>query len=282
MKKINKLLVIAILILASCERVDSSKINITLREKVLEDTILNACYKIYPPNVIKDSTGKLKGIFVETLEQAAKDLGLSVRWEAEVDYQTVIADLNSDKFDIFGGSVWANPKRAKGAFFSTPLSYSKLYVYSRANDSRFDNMISYDELNNDKFIFALIQGGTGEGIRKNMFNNARSHSIDAKASFSVSFVDIVANKADLVIAEPYQANLFLKANPGSIKQLNIINPITVYGNCFMFKSGEVEFEHMLNAELQSLINSGFVDELIKKYEDVPNSFGRPGKSFSTN
>lgn len=272
----------ATMLLASCDRVDSSKINSNLRDKVLKDTIINACYKIYPPNCIKDSTGKLHGIFVETLEQAAKDLGLSVKWEAEVDYQTVIADLNANKFDIFGGSVWANPKRAKSAFFSTPLSYSKLYVYSRANDNRFDKMTSYDQLNDDKYIFALIQGGTGEGIRKNMFKNSRSHSIDAKSSFSVSFVDIVANKADLVIAEPYQANLYLKANPGTIKQIGIINPITVYGNCYMFNSGEIEFEHMLNAELQSLINSGFVDDLIKKYEDVPNSFGRPAKSFSTN
>ena len=281
MKHILTFLIVAII--ASCNSVDSTKVIPNLRDKVVKDTVIRACYKIYPPSCMKDSaTGKLKGIFVETLEQAAKDLGLSVKWEAEVDYQTVIADLNADKFDIFGGSVWANPKRAKGAYLSTPLSYSKLFVYARANDKRFDNINSYSQLNDDKYIFALIQGGTGEGIRKNMFPKSRAQSIDAKASFSVSFVDIVANKSDLVISEPYQANLYLKSNPGSIKQLNIINPITVYGNCFMFKSGEVEFENMLNVELQSLINSGFVDDLIKKYEEIPNSFARPAKSFSLN
>ena len=153
-----------LVVIAGCNTVDSSKLNINLRDKVVKETTLKACYKIYPPNCFKDSaTGKLKGVFVETLEQAANDLGLSVKWEAEVDYQTVIADLNADKFDIFGGSVWANPKRAKAAILSTPLSYSKLFVYARSNDNRFNGITTYEQLNDEKFIFSLITGGTGEG-----------------------------------------------------------------------------------------------------------------------
>lgn len=281
----NRLLILLLctICIYSCKRVDSSKVKAeSLQEKVIRDSTIRAAYTIYYPGCIKDSAGKLKGVFVETIERAAKDLNLKIDWVEEVGWATQIAGLDNDKYDMIGSSVWANPKRAKSATLSIPLYFSQLYVYTRAKETKFDKIKSYSELNDSKYVFTLVDGGTGKVIWKNMFPNSREISLPENTDFGVSFNDVTSNKADLIIMEPYQAAKFLASNPNSIKKINIEAPLKVYGNCFMFKKGEYEFEHMLNTILQDLINDGFVDNLLQKYEGQPNNFLRVSKPYKLN
>lgn len=280
MKKLI-ILIFSTIILFGCERVDSSKVGTeTLQDKVLNSGTIKAAYTIYYPGCIKDENGKLKGVFIETIERAAKNLNLKVEWVEEVGWGTQIAGLDNNKFDMIGSSVWANPKRAKAATLSIPLYYSQLYVYTRATETKFDNIKNYDELNNADYIFTLVDGGTGKVLWENMFPISRKISLPENTDFGISFADVTSKKADLIIMEPYQAQRYLAKNPNSIKRLNLALPLKVYGNCFMFKKGEFEYEHMLNTILQDLINEGFVDKLIEKYEEYPNSFLRVNKPFT--
>ena len=279
MKKLVTSLFI-ITILFGCNRTDSSKVGTeTLQDKVLSNGTIKAAYTIYYPGCIKDGNGNLKGVFIETLERAAKDLNLKVEWVEEVGWGTQIAGLDNDKFDMMGSSVWANPKRAKAATLSIPLYYSQLYLYTRADETKFDKIKNYEELNNEDYTFTLVDGGTRKVLWDNMFSKSRNISLPENTDFGVSFKDVTSRKADLIIMEPYQAEKFLANNPNSIKKLDLGLPLKVYGNCFMFKKGENEFEHMLNTVLQDLINEGFVDKLLEKYEEYPNSFLRVNKPY---
>jgi len=279
MKKLT-ILILSMIILFGCKRTDSSKVGTeTLQDKVINRGTIRAAYTIYYPGCIKDGNGNLKGVFIETIERAAKDLGLKVEWVEEVGWGTQIAGLDNDKFDMIGSSVWANPKRAKAATLSIPLYYSQLYVYTRANETKFDKIKSYDELNKEDYVFTLVDGGTGKVIWENMFSKSRSISLPENTDFGVSFADVTSKKADLIIMEPYQAEKFLANNPNSIKKLGLGMPLKVYGNCFMFKKGEFAYKHMLNIVLQDLINEGFVDKLLEKYEEYPNSFLRADKPY---
>lgn len=279
MKKLI-IVILTIGVLYGCKRVDSSKVGTeTLQDKVVNSGTIKAAYTIYYPGCIKDGNGNLKGVFIETIERAASDLNLKVEWVEEVGWGTQIAGLENDKFDMLGSSVWANPKRAKAATLSIPLYYSQLYVYTRADETKFDSIKSYTELNKEDYLFTLVDGGTGQVIWKNMFPKSRNISLPESTDFGVSFADVTSRKADLIIMEPYQAEKFLATNPNSIKKLDLDLPLKVYGNCFMFKKGEFEYEHMLNTVLQDLINEGFVDRLLEKYEEYPNSFLRVDKPF---
>jgi ABC-type amino acid transport substrate-binding protein len=275
------LLICSITILFGCTRTDSSKVGTeTLQDKVITSGTIKAAYTIYYPGCIKDGNGNLKGVFIETIERAAKDLNLKVEWVEEVGWGTQIAGLDNDKYDMMGSSVWANPKRAKAATLSIPLYFSQLYVYTRANETKFDKIKKYEELNNPDYLFTLVDGGTGKVLWENMFPKSRKISLPENTDFGISFADVTSNKADLIIMEPYQAAKYLATNPNSIKKLDLGLPLKVYGNCFMFKKGEFEYEHMLNTILQDLINEGYVDRLLEKYEEYPNSFLRVNKPFT--
>jgi polar amino acid transport system substrate-binding protein len=244
-------------------------------DRVTTSGKIRAAYTIYPPGCMKDSTGKLSGVFVETLEEACKLLDLKVEWTEEVGWATQIEGLETNRYDMIGSSVWANPKRAKLSTLSNPLYFSPIYIYIRSNDNRFANLKSWAELNQENIRIATIDGGTGEQIAKSQFEKAQRIALPQLTDFGQSFLDVVHNKADIIFMEPFHASKFLESNPNSIK--NIVHdgkPLRTFGNCYMFRRDEPAFEHMLNVVLQDLLNSGFVEQLIVKYEKYPHSYSR--------
>lgn len=74
----------------------------TVYERIIKTGKIRAGYITYPPAAIKDASGKMTGIFVETLERAAQNLGLTVQWTEEVGWGDQIAGLEADRYDIIG------------------------------------------------------------------------------------------------------------------------------------------------------------------------------------
>jgi hypothetical protein len=60
-------------------------------------------------------------------------------------------------------------------------------------------------------------------------------------------------------------------NPRLTANIKPAAPLRVIGNCYMFKRTELEFQNMLNAEINDLPASGFVERQLEKYEKYPNS-----------
>lgn len=258
-----------------------SQSGLTVYERVLKDSSIRCGYTIYPPGCMKDSaSGKLSGVFVETLEKAANDLGLKVQWVEEVGWETQIQGLENDRYDMIGSSVWSNPKRAKLTTLSIPLYFSPIDIYVRADDSRFDNIGDWSILNDPQYKISVVDGGTGDVIRKNRFPKATAISLPENTDFGTSFLDVVNKKADFLLMEPFQASKFIQNNGYKVKNVSSTHPLYIFGNCYMMKRNQPEFEHMLNTELQNLINNGYVHDLLSKYEKFPNSFLRVQMPYS--
>lgn len=243
----------------------------SLYDRVMKAGKIRAAYTIYPPGCFKDADGKLKGVFVETLEQAAKNLNLTVEWTEEVGWETQIEGLDNNRYDMMGSSVWANPKRARLATLSVPLYFSPLYIYARKDDPKFNEKISLAAINSPDVRISTVDGGSGEVVAKAQFPNATRVALPQMTDFGVSFMDVVHNKADIIFMEKFHAMKFLESNPETIVNITPKNPLRVFGNCYEFKRGEVEFQNMLNVALTDLLTSGFVEQLLAKYEKYPNS-----------
>lgn len=287
MKKNNKIKVIflvsilatMIYLISGCtngnESIVKSQSGLSIYQRVLKDSTIRCGYTIYPPGCIKDSvTGEPSGIFVETLEKAASSLGLKVKWVEEVGWATQIEGLEKDRYDMIGSSVWANSKRAKLTTLSIPLYFSPIGIYVRSDDTRFDNIKDWSILNDPKYKISVVDGGTGDVLRRSQFSKATPVALPENTDFGVSFLDVVNKKADLLFLEPYQASKFIATNGYKVKNIAESQPIHIFGNCYMFKRNEPEFEHMLNTVLQDLINNGYVEQLINRYEKYPKSFLR--------
>ncbi len=245
--------------------------HVSLYDRVMKSGKIRAAYTVYPPGCFKGENGKLKGVFVETLEEAAKNLGLTVEWTEEVGRAAQIEGLENDRYDMIGSAVWANPERAKLATLSNPLYYSPFYIYARKDDPKFNENIRVAALNSPDVRIAMVAGSTAEAIAKAQFPNATRVALPRITDHRGSFLDATNNKADIIIMEKSQAMELLEANPGIIVNIKPNAPLRVIGNCYMFKRNELEFQNMLNAEINDLLTSGFVERQLEKYEKYPNS-----------
>ncbi|HEX8163559.1 MAG TPA: transporter substrate-binding domain-containing protein [Pyrinomonadaceae bacterium] len=250
----------------------------TVYERVIKAGKIRAAYISYPPACMKDTkTGKLTGIFVETLEKAAENVGLKVEWTEEVGWGSQIEGLQADRYDIIGSPVWANPTRGKMTGLSIPVYYSGIGIYVRQDDNRFSN--NYTAINSSNVRIATIDGETGDLIARTQFPLAQRDSLPQTTDISQLFLELTGNKADVMFAEPYFAHQFLQGHPNSVKNIAAENPIRTLGNVYMFKRDQAEFKQMLDVAVEDLINSGFVDQLISKYEPAPNTFYRVAQPY---
>ena len=252
-------------------------------DRVLKSGKIRAAYLSYPPALIKETggqgAGKISGIFAETLEKAASNLGLTVEWTEEVGWGSQIEGLEADRYDIVGSPVWANPTRGKLTTLSIPVYYSGIGIYVRKDDSRLNSLTDWQALNSDKIRIVTIDGETGDLIARTQFPSAQRVSLPQTADISQLFLNVSSNKADVLFAEPYFYYQYLKSNPDNLKNIASQTPIRVLGNCFMFKKDETQLKQMLDVAIQDLQNSGYVDELLNKYEGTPNNFYRVARPY---
>ena len=244
---------------------------VSLYDRVMKSGKIRAAYTIYPPGCFKDENGKLKGVFVETLEEAAKNLGLTVEWTEAVGREEQVKGLDNGRYDMIGSAVWANPERAKLATLSRPLYYSPFYIYARKDDPKFNENIRLAALDSPDVRIAMVAGSTAEAIAKDQFPSATRVALPRMTDHEGSFLHATNNPADIIIMEKSQAMKLLESNPGTIVNIRPSVPLRVIGNCYMFKRNELEFQNMLNSEINDLLTSGFVERELEKYEKYPNS-----------
>lgn len=237
-------------------------------DSVVKRGTIRCGYGIYNPGCMKDpNTGKLSGIGVDTLELAAKNLGLKVEWTEEVGWGTMIEGLQTNRYDIIVTPVWATSDRARVIDFSKPLFFSPVFAYVKAGDKRF-SAGNLKSLNSPQYSIASIDGATAEIIAQEDFPNVKRVSLPQLSDFSQLLLTVSSGKADMTFTEPADAAAFMKSNPGSIERIGA--PVRVFPNCWIFKRGQMEFRNMINTALDQLINSGAVDRIISKYEPSPN------------
>ena len=111
-------------------------------------------------------------------------------------------------------------------------------------------------------------------VKSNSGNNKA-----AQSSTSNSVYNRVMNKVDVTFVEPFFGAGFMKSNPGPLKNIALQRPIRVFGNTMMFKRGETEFKQMMNSAFEELLNQGYVDDLISKYEPFPGAFYRAQQPY---
>lgn len=240
-------------------------------QRVIESGEIKVGYIPYPPGLIKDpNTGKLSGIFYDTLEAAGKSLGLKINWVEEVQWGTMIEGLKTHRYDLIGSPVWNNSQRARVADFTTPLFYSGICAYVRSDDVRFDSNIG--AINVKETRIATIDGDTAKVIADNDFPNATQKSLAQMSDVSALLLDVKSGKSDVTFAEPYFVNLFLINNPGALKNITQAQPLRVFANSMMLNKKEPSLKSMLDVALQEQINSGYVASLISKYAGSANAF----------
>lgn len=248
-------------------------------ERVLKSGTLRCGYVVYQPAVLKDpNTGRFSGFGYDIVNRMAEDLNLKVEWVEEVTPATMLEGLNTDRYDMICTPFWRNSERGRVADFSVAFYYSPMGVWVRSDDHRFDKNVS--DLNKPTVTLSVMDGTTLAVIARQDFPNAKTMAITQSAPLTDLLLNVTTKKADAVAIDNYLAKDFLAKNPKSIRDVTEQNPVRVYANGFIFKLDEPAFKAMIDSALAELMNDGFVDQIITKYEKYPHTFYRVQKSWS--
>ncbi len=245
----------------------------TTYDKVIESGTMRVGYISYPPSFsIDPNTKKLSGIFHDVVIEAGKNLELKIDFAEELDWGTMIESMKTGKVDLVCAGIWPSSTRGKFVGFSSPIYYSPIKAYVRADDVRFDGNIQ--AINSAAVSISAIDGEMTSIIAQFDFPQAKVSSLPKNADVSLVLLDVVSKKADVTFVEPAIANAYLANNPGTIKEVANVAPLRVFPNVMLLPQGDTRFRSMMNTAIEELVNTGFVDKVIDRYEKYPNSFLR--------
>jgi ABC-type amino acid transport substrate-binding protein len=187
----------------------------------------------------------------------------------------MIQSINSGRIDMVATAVWPSSSRGKHVDFTHPIFFSNVNAYVRLSDARFDGDLQM--LNGSQFTIATIDGEMSSIISKNDYSQARTYSNPNLNSVSHLLTSVSNNKADITFAEPSVALEYMSKNPDTIREVANVDPVRKFPNSYMVPDGSFRFQSMLNTAIDELIYSGYVNRVIDKYEQYPNSFERVRK-----
>lgn len=235
----------------------------TLLEQVIANGQIRCAYIPWPPMAIRDpNTGAMSGVFPEVIEKIASNAGLKVIWTEQVEYGTAIEGLKTRKYDMLGTAMWSNTNRALHASFPTPLCFSAIEAFVRVGETRIKTL---QDINNPSVTISTIEGEAAEAIARQDFPQARRTGLPQGADTAQLYLELITKKADVVMHDLVAANEFMAKNPNKIKKLAPGKPLRVFANCYVIPKGEETFRDLLNVAIEELLNTGFIDYVLKKY-----------------
>jgi polar amino acid transport system substrate-binding protein len=249
-------------------------------DQIIDSGKIRAAYINYPPGCVVDSkTGQISGIFVEILQEIGRKAKLEVVLTEEVGYATMIQGLESKRYDIVASPVWANTARGKLTTFSVPVYYSAFGIWVRADETRFSADDKWESINKPDVRIAALDGSFTTSVAKVQFPNAQLISHPDMSSPAELFLDVVSGKADIFLAEPEKGIDYLKSNPGTIKNIAVDPPLRIFPNVFLMPKNEFQIKNMIDAGILELQISGYLDDLLRKYDRGPDVYYRVTKPY---
>lgn len=244
---------------------DQTSSSTTNAQKALfADSTITVGFISYPPGFIVDPNTKEKsGIFNDILLEIARRNNLKVNYKEEVTWATMIESLKTGRVDLIANPVWATNERRAQADFSTPVYFSPIGAYVRADDNRFDGDLT--KLNVSAVRIVGVDGEINSVIASTDFPNANLTLLPNNIDVAQLFLEIQSGRRDVTFAEPMFAFDYMKANPNKIKNIAVDEPVRNYPNSYMFDQGNPELKSFLDSEIQRLVESGFIDRVLAKY-----------------
>jgi len=237
-------------------------------DRVMRTGAIRCGYAIEEPYIIANpATGEISGIFHDLMEEVGKRLSLKVDWAEEVAFGTAIEGMKSSRYDMVCANMWASSARARYADFTTPIDYSLMNVWVRADDNRFDNNVQL--LDSPDYKFCTIEGSAEVQTIGTTFPKAQILALPNLTPVPEIFESLMTKKADALLHDDDSARLFLKSHPGSIKSITKANPVRINENIMPLPGGEYRFNQMINNAIRDIQYDGTLDKIVQGYTATP-------------
>lgn len=240
-------------------------------DRVMRTKTIRCEYATFAPALVSDvNTKEISGYAYDIMNEVGRRLDLKVEWVEETTYGTMAEGLNSARADAFCNVIGLNVHRAKFTLATDPIFYAPIYLAVRPGDARFAANEAA-RANNEDIKFLINDGDIAETIARNNFPKAQRITVPQNMDWPTMLQEIIAKKADVVLAEPYTFRQFDKNNPGKLRMLDQVKPANFLPVGFVVNKEEIQLKHMLDMALLEMTNEGYIHATLAKY------FGDPAK-----
>ena len=254
MKKLTAVLAVilaAVFVLSGCQKSENQLADIKKAGKI--KIALEGAWA--PWNYHDLSTNELIGFDTEVAKGIADYLGVKAEFY-ESDWDSLLAGLESGRYDIIANGVEYTEERAQKYDFSVPYGYVKTVLVVRKDETEID---SFEKLKGKKTANSLnstyMQIGESFGASvmgvdtiEETINMLINNRVDATINAEVSFIDYMTARPDapIKIAAKYTSATSV---------------------CAVMPKGEdsASFVAAVNAALEELNNEGVISALSVKY-----------------
>lgn len=232
-------------------------------DHIMKTRTITCAFALRPPMVARDvNSKKMSGIGVDLMEEIGRRLSLKIDWAEEVGFGTIVESIKTHRADMGCGIYWSNAARAPHISFTQPIYFETLYAYKRKDDAR--TIKSLSELNDPKYSFSSIDGGTPIILQKQLFPLSKQKTLPELADLADTFEDLVSKKVDFVIQPEITVVNFEKVRPGLITKL-FDKPVAYYPATMMLPLGDAKLKSMIDTTLLEIQYDGTLENILRRY-----------------
>ncbi len=212
----------------------------------------------YVPFEMTNKKGEFIGFDMDFGRRLAKSMGVkfvpvNTAWDG------IIPALVTGKFDIIMGGMTITQERNLKVNFANP--YIVVGQTILLNNKLKDQVKSYKDLNNPKFILTSRMGTTGEQAIKKYIPKATYKGFESEAEAGL---EVINGKADALVYDlPFCG--FLYGSQGKDKTVFLNEPFTYEPLAWAINRGDPDFLNYLNNFLRQSKGDGFYDRMYKKW-----------------
>lgn len=232
-------------------------------DRVQSSGVLRVGYFLFEPTIMRDEkSGQPYGLFVDMIEQLAKDL----RWKVEykqVDLKNFAAGLQAGDFDLSIGATFSSPNRASGVAFTQPIFY--LGYTGVTTPDKIDRFKTWADLDQPGVRVAVKQGSAiGDYVRRN-FSKATVIALEEPALSAP--LAAVPGQAEVGLMNQITVYTFLRDNPkANLKEILADQPVEFTGICWATRQGDPKWLEFVNTAIKHFEDTGRIQEWETKYK----------------
>lgn len=229
---------------------------------------------------IDPAAKKISGLDYEVMEAIGKLTHLKIDWVEETGVGAFPELLSSGKVDAHCVTMWTNVARSTRVIATSPVLYTPVYAYVRADDDRFDNNI--EALNQDDKIISVADSGTMKAIADASFPKAKQFALPGLSTEAELLLNVATRKADATFADELAVSDYNKNNPDKrLKRVAGVPALRTYAESFDVAMGEWALRELLTTAVNELQNNGTVERILTKYENTPGEIRRVVMPYET-
>ena len=245
----------------------------TAYDRVMRTGTLRCGYILYDPAIKMDlNTKKIYGILPDLLEDLTKRLSLKLEWTEEVPFVTAFEGLKLGRYDAVCTALWGWPEQARVGELVGPFYYYPIGIWVRADDHRFDTDRS--KINAKDVKISGVDGTFPLDAARIDFPLAHAVSLPQSSDYTQPLMEVMTKKADITMMDNNIGLRFLKANPGTIRNISITPPYKIFGEFLVVPKGDHDLQSMLQSVVNLMVLDGSVDRTLKKYEAGAGAYYR--------